>query len=123
MGISVQVLRQGSVLIKKPKKNNFFNAKSKVVTPSKRQSVGKQGGSGARSRSSSDERRNSAKSPPGSPSLHYQVSYTGEVLTVTILECKVSVSNECETCEQLHDAKKHLCSGFSNCVHSIYSLL
>ena len=61
----------------------------KVVTPSKRQSVGKQAGSGARSRSSSDERRNSAKSPPGSPSLHYQVSYTGEVLTVTILECKV----------------------------------
>ena len=77
-----------------------------MVTPSKRQSVGKQGGSGARSRSSSDERKNSAKSPPGSPSLHYQVSYTGEVLTVTILECKVSVSNEWETCEQLYDAKR-----------------
>ena len=59
-----------------------------MVTPSKRQSAGKQG-SGTRSRSSSDERKNSAKSPPGSPSLHYQVSYTGELLTVTILECKV----------------------------------
>ena len=64
----------------------------KVVTPSKRQSTGKQGQS--RSRSSSDERKNSAKSPPGSPSLHYQVSYAGEVLTVTILECKVSLSTE-----------------------------
>lgn len=61
-----------------------------MVTPSKRQSAGKQG-SGTRSRSSSDERKNSAKSPPGSPSLHYQVSYTGEVLTVTILECKVGI--------------------------------
>ena len=61
-----------------------------MVTPSKRQSAGEQG-SGTRSRSSSDERKNSAKSPPGSPSLHYQVSYTGEVLTVTILECKVGI--------------------------------
>lgn len=58
------------------------------MTPSKRQSASKQGKSGSRSRSSSDERKD-AKSPPGSPSIHYQMSYSGEVLTITILECKV----------------------------------
>ena len=91
----------------------------KVVTPSKRQSAGKQGSS-TRSRSSSDERKNSAKSPPGSPSLHYQLSYSGEVLTVTILECKVGISTEHES---ILDRALWLCNGFSNCVFRNYSLL
>ena len=42
-----------------------------------------------RSRSSSDERKKAkAKSPPGAPSLHYQVSYTDGILSVAVLECK-----------------------------------
>ena len=80
--------------------------------------MGKQG-SGARTRSSSDERRNSAKSPPGSPSLHYQVSYAGEVLTVTILECKVGQQDD-----QGRAVKASLHRPYLVCVHSfVYALI
>ena len=58
----------------------------KVASPSKRQSS--QSRQRSSSRSSSEERRK-VKSPPGAPSIKYKLTYSSNVLSVSILECKV----------------------------------
>ena len=63
-----------------------YSGKVSTGSPSKRQSS--QSRQRSSSRSSSEERRK-VKSPPGAPSIKYQLSYTGNVLNVNILECKV----------------------------------